>query len=738
MQLDSPIDEIFRLKETQKKALGKLNIKTVENLLRHIPSRYGELIETKLITEAIPGEVATICGKITNIKKNRAFKKRFSLTEATIEDETGKIKATWFHQPYIVNMLKEGSFTCLSGKITQGKNGAYLANPDFSSQDKLSSDLNNRKNLFSDKETVEKTLLIPIYPESRGVSSKWLHHSILKILRSGAHKEISDPIPTEILKKYKLPSLEKSLVYIHTPKNEKDARVARKRFAFEEIFFIQLSHLRARAIHDKDKSIIIDTKQEDIDEFLNKFPFKPTNGQLKAIKQITEDLKKDKPMARLLEGDVGSGKTLIAVTASYAVVESGFQVAYMAPTEILAQQLFKNFTDYFKHLGVWAQVGLITGSECRKFPSKSNPKDSTHISRTQLLKWVKDGSVPILIGTHSLIQKGVKLKNPALMIIDEQHRFGTAQRAKLARDKAEVTPHLLSMTATPIPRTLALTIYSDLDLTILDEMPPGRKQIITEIVSPVNRTGTYAKIRDELKNGRQVYVICPRIDLPAEAGEPDLANTADGGSPGANALRDKALSLNVKSVKEEAVRLKKDIFQEFEIGILHSKLKPKEKEEIMQKFSNGEIDILVATSVVEVGVNVPNATIIIIEGADRFGLAQLHQLRGRVLRSNHQAYCFVFTDSKSKTTTERLKALKTSKNGFELAEYDLSLRGPGELGGGKQWGISDIGMEAIKNIKMVEAAREESQRIIKEDPELEKYPLIKERITNQKTEIHFE
>ncbi|PIR57627.1 MAG: ATP-dependent DNA helicase RecG [Parcubacteria group bacterium CG10_big_fil_rev_8_21_14_0_10_38_31] len=728
MQPDSPIEEIFRLKDTQKKALSKLGIKTAEDLLHHLPSRYGELVETKPIVEISKGDMATICGKITNIKKTRAFKKRFSLTEATIEDETGKIKVIWFHQPYIVNMLKESSWTCLTGKVTQGKSGTYLANPDFSPENKLSSDLeNNKKSLFSNTEKTNETLLIPVYPESRGVSSKWLHHSILKILRSGIHKKLEDPIPKEVLRKYNLPSLLDALVFIHSPKNEKDTRVARKRFAFEEIFFIQMAHLKARANYDKNKSIAINTKQEDIEEFLSKFPFKPTNGQLKAIDQITKDLKKGKPMARLLEGDVGSGKTLVAATVSYAVVEAGFQVAYMAPTEILAQQLFKNFIDYFKHLGIWVQVGLITGSECRKFPSKANPEDSTHISRTQLLKWVQDGSISILVGTHSLIQKGVKFsaqgqsasggKNLALVIIDEQHRFGTAQRAKLARDKSEVTPHLLSMTATPIPRTLALTIYSDLDLTILDEMPPGRKQIITEIVSPAERALTYEKIRKELKEGRQAYVICPRID------EPDP---------------DKALSLNVKSVKEEALRLRKDIFPEVEIGILHGKLKSKEKEEVMQQFSCGQIDILVATSVVEVGVNVPNATIIIIEGADRFGLAQLHQLRGRVLRSNHQSYCFVFTDSKSKTTKERLKALKTARNGFELAEYDLSLRGPGELGGGKQWGISDIGMEAIKNIKMVEVAREESQRIIKEDPELKKYPLIKERISNQKTEIHFE
>ncbi len=711
MQLNSPINEIFRLKEAQKKALLKLNIKTAEDLLLHFPFRYGEPIETKPILETTAGELVTICGRITKIKKSRAFKKKFSLTEATIEDETGKIKATWFHQPYIVNILKEDSWMCLTGKITQGKNGVYLANPDF----EKTATSESGPNLFTDSDT--GVILMPVYPESRGVSSKWIHHAVLKLIRAGLHKELEDSTPKEILEKYKLPPLDDALVFIHAPKTAKDAIAARKRFAFEEIFFIQLAHLKTRTNHDKNKSIVINTKKEDIDKFLAKFPFKPTAGQLKAIDQITKDLKKNKPMARLLEGDVGSGKTLIAATVSYTIVESGFQVAYMAPTEILARQLFNNFTSYFKHLGLVAQVGLITGSECRKFPSKVNPSESTHISRAQLLKWVESGEVPILIGTHSLIQKGVKFKNPALVIIDEQHRFGTAQRAKLAKEKSDVTPHLLSMTATPIPRTLALTIYSDLDLTILDEMPPGRKQIITDIVSPGERDSIYIKIKEELGKGRQAYVICPRIN------EPDP---------------DKALALNTKSVKEEAKRLKEKIFPEAEIGILHGKLKPKEKEEAMQEFLDGEIDILVATSVVEVGVNVENATIIIIEGADRFGLAQLHQLRGRVLRSNHQAYCFVFTDSKSKSTKERLKALKTAKNGFELAEYDLALRGPGELGGGKQWGISDIGMEAIKNIKMVEAAREESQRIIKEDPELKKYPLIKERILSKKTEIHFE
>ena len=301
-------------------------------------------------------------------------------------------------------------------------------------------------------------------------------------------------------------------------------------------------------------------------------------------------------------------------------------------------------------------------------------------------------------------------------MIDEQHRFGTAQRRKLVR-KDNVAPHLLSMTATPIPRTLALTIYGDLDLSLLDEMPPGRKEIITEIITPNNRGGTYERVRDEIKVGRQVFVICPRIY---------------------EADPEKELALNVKSAVEEAKRLKKEIFPEYDTGVLHSKMSKEKKEGVMNDFAKGKINILCATSVVEVGVNVPNATVIIIEGAERFGLAQLHQLRGRVLRSTHQAYCYIFAEAKSGKTVERLKALKTAKNGFELAELDLALRGAGELSGAKQWGLSDIGMEAIKNLKMVEAARIEAVRLIAEDPELFKYPLLKSRVRERAGEFHFE
>ena len=432
-------------------------------------------------------------------------------------------------------------------------------------------------------------------------------------------------------------------------------------------------------------------------------------------------------MSRLLEGDVGSGKTAVAAAIAYAVTTSRpkdtkgnlqnfgtLQTAYMVPTEILAKQHFESFIKYFRHLPL--NIALITGSGARKFPSKINPEGWTDISRNQLLKWVENGEISIVIGTHALIQKTVKFKHLALAIIDEQHRFGTAQRQKLV-GKETILPHLLSMTATPIPRTLALTLYGDLDLSLLDEMPEGRKQIITEIVTPDKRKKVYEDIKKELVAGRQLYVICPRIEEP----DPDKENT-----------------LLAKSVTEEAKRLKEDIFPEYTIGILHSKMTPENKEKIMLEFKEKKLDILVATSVVEVGVNVENASLIIIEGAERFGLAQLHQLRGRVLRGNHQAYCYVFPETTSDKTVERLKALKTAKSGFELAEFDLVQRGAGELYGRKQWGISDLAMEAIKNLKMVEAARTEASHIIGKDPKLEHHPHLKNYLESKEQKIHFE
>ncbi len=776
MELHDKLEEKFRLDVNQKRALHKLKLFSVADLLFHFPIRYSDISEVKKIAELVAGDMATVYGKVSNLKTKKGWRSKIPMAEGTIEDLSGKIKIIWYNQAYLAKMIHEGDSVKLTGKVTESKSGKYLANPEFEKM--MDMPIDAHETLFRpprptgsppsqgervppllDKEGVGSGLSYPIYAETRGITSKWFYHAIEKILREKTLDKIEDYIPADILKKYNLPTLKTSLIWIHKPKNKNDAESARKRFAFEEVFCIQLERQHDKFEYRKNKSFQIKKDEKSTAEFLKRFPFTATNSQTKSIETILEDMARNFPMSRLLEGDVGSGKTAVAATASYVTVQQrpngqsfgNLQVAYMAPTEILATQHFESFIQYFKHLPI--NVGLITGSGCRKFPSKTDPADWTDISRAQLLKWVANGEIPILIGTHALIQKTVKFKNLALVVIDEQHRFGTSQRRKLVR-KDGVAPHLLSMTATPIPRTLALTIYGDLDLSLLDEMPAGRKQIITEIITPNKREETYEVIRKELENGRQMYVICPRIfeaeeeaktaqifDPRGSRFEPVAPEEGRRGQKFGQSklLKDSAgAKLEMKAVTTEAKRLKKEVFREYEIGILHSKMSKEKKEEVMQNFSEGKIHILCATSVVEVGVNVPNATIIIIEGAERFGLAQLHQLRGRVIRSTHQAYCYIFADAKSEKTIARLKALKTAKNGFELAELDLTLRGAGELGGTKQWGITDLGMEAIKNIKMVEAARAEATRLIALDPELSKYPLLKSKVKQKVSEFHFE
>lgn len=696
MELNSLIEDSFRLTDKQKSGLKNLGLKTIRDLLFYFPSRHESFSERKNITDLQEGDRTTIYGQIIDAKKEKTWRKKMPLSHATIGDYTGTIKAVWFNQPYIVSILRPGEKAALTGKISRGKSGLYIANPVY-------------EKISSYEALGHGSSLLAIYPETKGITSRWLRFSIQKILKNNNQFPF-DPVPQEILNAYHLPSLKSSLFFIHAPQKLSDAEAGRKRFSFEEVFFIQLGRLKERQERDKHRSFNIKITKKELDDFVSVFPFDLTQAQKKAINHSINDFQKPAPMSRLLEGDVGSGKTAVAVVASYAIVKNGFQVAYMAPTEILAQQHFQSFINYFSQLRLTTKIGLITSSECKKYPSKVSPNEPTHISKSQLLKWAANGEIPILIGTHSLIQKNVKLKNLAMVIIDEQHRFGTRQRAILAKEKSDKIPHLLSMTATPIPRTLALTIYSDLDLSLLDEMPPGRRKTITMIVDPEQRNNAYEKIREEINKGRQIYVICPLIEIG---------------------------KVEAKNVTDEAKRLKKEVFSEFEISVLHGKILSKEKGKILNDFRKNKIQILVSTSVIEVGIDVPNATMIVIEGAERFGLAQLHQLRGRVMRSAHQSYCFVFTNSSSEKTKQRLQALVNAKNGFELAEYDLQFRGSGELSGAKQWGVSDIGMEALKNIKMVEAARLEAQKIIAQDPELKNHPLILEKLKSQKP-LHFE
>ena len=724
MDLHSPVtSEFTRLKPDQKSALTRLGISTIRDLLYHFPARYEASGPTGTVSAVETGSEVTLYGTIRKPVTKKAWKSKRPMAEAYLEDASGKIKIIWFSQPYIAKMLADGMVVKASGKIAGTGKNMYLANPEIDRSPVNPEDVHDT--LFTktdDATSIIEDALYAIYPESRGVSSLWFLHALKKVFESRIHETITDPIPADILERYNLPSLSTALVWIHAPKKKGDADAARKRFAFEEIFFIQLAMQRERLQSVQEKSLPITVDRKALDAFVASFPFPPTNAQKRSIESIVSDFEMAHPMRRLLEGDVGSGKTAVAAATAYLVATSyppgrksgTLQVAYMCPTEILAKQHFSTFVSYFKDHPI--PIGLITGSECRKFPSKVPYEESAKVSRAQFTKWVKNGEIPIVIGTHALVYKSLEFQNLAYAIIDEQHRFGKAHRQKLSKKHA-ISPHLLSMTATPIPRTLALTIYGDLDLSLLDEMPVGRKPIITEILGPEKREQGYARVRQELALGRQAYVICPRID------EPDPT---------------KELAVQARSVKAEAERLKRDVFADYTIGILHSKMTPKEKEDTMKKFEQGKTDILVATSVVEVGVNVPNATVIMIEGAERFGLSQLHQLRGRVIRSNNQAYCFVLPESYGQATKDRLKALTTAKDGFELAEYDLALRGAGELAGNKQWGVSDIAMEAIKNIRLVEAARTEATKLIHDDPDLHTNLELKSLVDLRSAKLYME
>ncbi|MDO8623928.1 MAG: ATP-dependent DNA helicase RecG [bacterium] len=752
--LVSPSDLIekhfTRLRPEQKRALHKLRIRTVRDLLYHFPARYEAAGPLGTIAGVTAGAEVTLYGTIRKPDIRRTWKSRRPIAEAWLEDASGKIKMMWFSQPYIAKTLADGMVVKATGRVG-GKDGkVYLANPEIDRTPVNPEEMHD--NLFNGGKRaggaeLASEVLYPIYPESMGVSSLWFFHALKRIFAPSAGgrilEKMEDPIPHEILARYNLPTLSAALVWIHTPRRAEDAAAARKRFAFEEVFALQLTMSRRRLDMVRERALPVTVNREALDAFMSSFPFPPTKAQIRTIEDIVSDFEKSHPMMRLLEGDVGSGKTAVAAATSYVVATSTppktptkqvfgrtfflknvlgpnqitggtLQVAYMCPTEILAKQHFSTFVSYFRDHPI--PIGLITGSECRKFPSKIRYEESAKVSKAQFRKWVANGEIPIVIGTHALIEKSLAFKHLAYAIVDEQHRFGTMHRQKLVK-KNTIAPHLLSMTATPIPRTLALTIYGDLDLSLLDEMPAGRKPILTRVLGPKEREEAYARVREELKAGHQAYVICPRID------EPDPQ---------------KQFALQAKSVKAEAARLKKQVFQDASIGILHSKMTPREKEKTMKAFEKNEIHILVATSVVEVGVNVPNATVILIEGAERFGLAQLHQLRGRVIRSTHQSYCFVLPESFGQSTRDRMKALTSAKNGFELAEYDLALRGAGELIGGRQWGVSDIAMEALKNMKLVEAARKEAQELVAKDPTLSKYPALALRSLTADANLHLE
>ena len=687
--------------------LKRLNIQTVKDLLWHFPFRYEDYSLIVPIAEIAIGQSATIQGTVNQLTTRRTWKKNLLITEAIIVDESGGIKAVWFNQPYLNNILREGNRYNFAGKITSSKREIYLASPSFETIDRMGR-----------SETKHTAGLIPIYPETRGLTSKGLRYLIKPLLKD--LEPLKEFIPEKILKGNKLPDINLALKRIHFPLAASDAENAKKRFAFEDLFFLQLNNLKMKSRLAEKKSFPIKINPQETARLITNLPFQLTNSQKESLKEILADLQKSQPMNRLLQGDVGSGKTVIAALAAILTAKNNLQTVFMAPTEILAGQhyrtiakIFPDFTD---------GIALLTAA---KNEFNYEGKAAAKISRPQLLKEIAGGKIKIVIGTHAVIQKGVNFQNLALAIVDEQHRFGVTQRAALLKNEKNNLPHFLSMSATPIPRTLSLTVFGDLDLSTITELPAGRKEIITKAVSPENRQKAYDFIKEQIKKGKQAFVICPRIE-PGTLKEGGILTEA------------KKKALELKSVKEEFEKLSKKVFPDLRVTMLHGKIKAKEKDQIMKDFQDRKYDILVSTSVVEVGVDVPNAAIMMIEGSERFGLAQLYQFRGRVGRSDYQSFCLLFSDSDSALAQKRLRSLINAKNGFELAEMDLQLRGPGQFLGESQTGLPDVAMDALKDIRLVKAARDAAKEILSNDSNLDHYPTLAQKLREFERLIHLE
>lgn len=756
--LDTPIEKLAKVGPKNLPRLKKLGIETVKDLLWHFPHRYEDYrrqVPAEEIKE--PGEMVSLYGEIIKIKTTPLWHRR-SVTEAFVQDHSGVVRAVWFNQPYLENSLPLATRISLSGKTALDKHGLYLSNPQH---EKLLFTSNQQ---LATSRQIHTGRLVPIYPETEGLTSKYLRFLIKPIL--SLQTNFSDSLPESILSKYGFPALDLAVKQIHFPDSPEEAEQARERMAFEELFLFQLRSIANRRQTMRQRAPIIKFEAEAIKQFVDSLPFELTNDQKVATFEILKDLEKKYPMNRLLNGDVGSGKTVVALIAAYQTTRHQKQAVFMAPTEILAQQHFdslRSLSTNTSHLN----FGLLTGSEARLSHNGREKK----ISKKEMQEKIANGEVDLVIGTHALISarggsasggQPIKFKNLALVILDEQHRFGVEQRAALLRSQESrmtnheseksiihnskfIIPHLLSLTATPIPRTLALTIYGDLDISLIKEKPKNRKKIITRVVSKKNEAQAYRFLEKEISAGRQVFVICPRIELP-DPKKPikirsDKMNPERGREGPQRASASYGMNVlwaEVKAVTTEYEKLTQKNFPHLKIAMLHGKMKPKEKEKIMSAFKNGFYDILVSTSVVEVGVDIPNASVMLIENAERFGLAQLHQFRGRVGRAEHQSYCLLVNGGNSRFENARLKALEKCDDGFQLAEEDLKLRGPGEFTGHKQSGMPDLAMASLTDFDLIKKARLEAKLLLKVDPGLSRYPLLKKQLDQFQKIRHFE
>ncbi|MBI4091027.1 MAG: ATP-dependent DNA helicase RecG [Candidatus Komeilibacteria bacterium] len=678
LRFDDSVVKINRLGSKTTEKLKRLHIETVADLLWHLPVRYQDLSVVSPIAKLQTNVPQTVRGVISQLRARRSFRRRMTITELTLKDATGAARAIWFNQGYIAKTLKVGDELYLAGTPEQTLVGMQFTNPIY---EKVKS------------EQLHTARIIPFYNLTEGLTHKQLRFLIHEAF--GALPTLPDDLPHDIVSRERLPSLAEAIKTIHLPASQHALERAIRRLKFEELFWMQLAVAYARRFRQEKKAPRLTFKQAAIAEFVRSLPFSLTPEQKKAAWDILRDLEREQPMNRLVQGDVGSGKTVIAAIAMLNASLNGYQSVLMAPTELLAVQHYATLRS------------LLPGHAMALLTAHHHVQGDVTSTRSSVHAALAQGELEMIVGTHSVIQEGVSAIGAGLVVIDEQHRFGVLQRkqATLLNANGEA-PHLLSLTATPIPRTLALTLYGDLDISTIHRKPAGRKPIITRIIAESKRTNAYAFMREKIAQGQQIFILCPLID------------DDEGGK---------------KSVVKEHERLQKEVFPDLKLEYVHGKLASERKKRILERFRKNVFPILVATSVIEVGIDIPNATIMVIEGAERFGLAQLHQFRGRVGRNEMQSYCLLFTERESADARKRLELLCAHDDGFALAEADLTLRGEGEVFGTRQSGILNFAIATIHDQELIQKSRNWVDRVISQDTDLSLYRRVRNRLETMDT-----
>jgi len=676
--IDLPITSLKGVSTAQAAKLKKLGVLTVRDLLYFFPHRHLDYSQTNYISGLTEGEEQTITANVWQAQVTMLGGRRG--TEAIVGDETGNVRAVWFNNPYVAKSLPTNARVVLSGRVKLFGGRYVFESPEWE--------------LLEDRELVHTGRLVPLYPLTQGLKPRQVRKLMKQVVDQFAG-QVVDFIPDDLRQRCQLMELPQAIAQAHYPEDEAAKDSARNRLAFDELFLLQLGVLgRRHEWQESQPANPVRIEKPALEGFLKSLPFELTPAQRRVLKEILSDLEKSRAMSRLLQGEVGSGKTVVATVTLLAAAASGYQGAFMAPTEILAEQHFSS-------------VGEVLSRAADKMEEEGNLRrcyglldrpltlalligELSQAGKQAVQQRIKDGEVDIIIGTHALIQKEVYFPKLGLAVIDEQHRFGVAQRSAL-RQKG-FNPHVLVMTATPIPRTLALTLYGDLDLSVIDELPPGRQAVKTKWLKPEQRASAYAFLKKQVAEGRQAFIICPLVE------ESEV--------------------VQAKAAVAEYEHLSKEIFPDLKLGLIHGRLSATEKDEVMHRFRSGELDVLVSTPVVEVGIDVPNATVMLVESADRFGLSQLHQFRGRVGRGSEQSYCMLLAENPSDIGRQRLDLIENIQDGFELAEEDLKLRGPGEFFGTRQSGLPDLRMARLSDVKLLEMARAEAIRLFDGDPGL--------------------